>query len=69
MSETMRERCAREICSYPSGPSDFNSCCPEPMGQKRCQRQVDAILDTLMTRSHGLITIWLQHIKDGGHCD
>jgi hypothetical protein len=36
MSEKL-DQVALVLCHYPTGPSDVNSCCPEPMGEKRCQ--------------------------------
>jgi len=50
------DRVARAICHYPNGPSDTNSCCQEPMGEKRCQVKARAAImamrepTTAMTR-------------------
>lgn len=37
---------ARIICHY-DAPSDMNSCCPVPMGEKQCQVKARAILSEL----------------------
>ena len=38
MTDDLVRALAHKLCDYHTGPSDFNSCCPEPDGQKRCQR-------------------------------
>ncbi len=36
--EQVERRVATALCAYQTtGPSDTNSCCPQPMGEKRCQ--------------------------------
>lgn len=44
----LREQVARAICDYPSGPSKFNSCCPDPEGNKRCQLRADAAISVVL---------------------
>ncbi len=53
-------------CHYPNGPSDANSCCPEPMGQKRCQRPapsgrdpatIEALADKWTNRGVHIMTV------------
>lgn len=40
---TDEEQIAAIVCHY-SKPSDFNSCCPEQMGEKSCQIKARAIV-------------------------
>lgn len=44
ITDEMVEAAANAICHY-GRPSDLNSCCAEPMGQKRCQRHARASLE------------------------
>ena len=43
--EAVTAALTKALCNHPSGPSDINSCCPQPMGGKRCQTQVLKLLE------------------------
>ena len=49
--EATIEMMALEFCYYPKGPSDLNSCCQAPMGDKTCQRKARAALAALRRKA------------------
>lgn len=54
MSE-MVEKVAMTLCHYPAGPGDTNSCCPNEMGQKRCQRQARAAIEAMREPTEAMV--------------
>jgi hypothetical protein len=67
MSEKLNQ-VALVLCHYPAGPSDVNSCCPEPMGQKRCQIKAREVLQTLRNLTEDMIVVGddriLEHLNN-----
>jgi hypothetical protein len=44
-SERVIELVSTALCDYRTGPSDSNSCCPYPLGEKRCQKNARAAIE------------------------